>query len=319
MLWWIMSRQVDVADDALVFLPLNTSVVAAVDSVHAHANLPTPWLVQLSARAVARLTGATIQSGWYVVSPESTQWDVVMMLFNSERRPTVRVTIPEGLTYREIAGLLARTVESDSAAFVAWCEAPSSRRDYTTGAPSMEGYLMPDTYDFFWRTPAEDVAVRLAEEWQRRHADSTPTLEEVTLASIIQAETAAEREMPRIAGVYRNRLEKGMPLAADPTVQYGLGEKRRLYYKDLDKDTPYNTYLHAGLPPGPINNPGMAAIAAARHPEEHDFYFFVARGDGSGTHRFAKSGWEHQRNVQRYRRARRAPSAPSQSTTHSGE
>jgi len=302
---WMMHRPLELTDDVLVFIPMNTSVVAAVDSVDAHCNLPTPWLVSLTARLVVRATDATIQSGWYVISPDDDQWDVVQILFDGERRPTVRLTIPEGLTYKEIGGLVRRVVESDSAAFVAWCEDDDTIDEYAAGAPSIEGYLMPDTYDFFWRAPAEQIGERLAEEFRRRHADSIPSLEQLTLASIIQAEAVVRSEMPRISGVYVNRLERGMRLAADPTVQYGLGAKKRLLYRDLEKDTPYNTYMHPGLPPGPINNPGMSAVVAARHPEKHGYLFFVARGDGSGKHRFAKSGWEHQQNVQRYRSARR--------------
>lgn len=304
-IWWMMLRPVGVNDDVLVFLPMNTSVVAAVDSVDARCNLPTPWLVSLAARLVARTTDATIQSGWYVISPDDDQWDVVQLLFDGTRRPTVRLTVPEGLTYKEIGGLIREVVESDSAAFVAWCERSDVVAEYTAEAPSMEGYLMPDTYDFFWRAPAEQIGERLAEEFRRRHADSVPTLEELTLASIIQAEAVVQAEMPRISGVYVNRLQQDMRLAADPTVQYGLGSKKRLLFRDLKHDTPWNTYMHTGLPPGPINNPGMQAVVAARHPEQHAFLFFVARGDGSGKHRFAKNGWEHQRNVQQYRRARR--------------
>ncbi len=163
---------------------------------------------------------------------------------------------------------------------------------------------MPDTYDFFWRMEAADVGDRLAREWIQRHQDSTPTYNEVILASIVQAEAASVGEMPRIAGVYQNRLKRGMTLSADPTVQYGLGDRRRLYYRDLAIDTPWNTYLHTGLPPTPINNPGMAAVDAARHPEVHNYLYFVARGDSSGTHRFATSDRAHAENVRAYRRAR---------------
>ena len=304
-IWWLLRRPLPIDDDVLVFIPMNTSVVAAVDSVHAGCNLPTPDLVSVAARVVARVTDATIQSGWYVISPDDDQWDVVQILFEGTRRPTVRLTIPEGMTYREIGGLIREVVESDSAAFAAWCEDDDVIDEYAAGAPSMEGFLMPDTYDFFWRAPAEQIGERLAEEFRRRHADSLPTLEELTLASIVQAEAVLRSEMPRIAGVYVNRLDRGMRLAADPTVQYGLGAKKRLLYRDLKKDTPWNTYMHTGLPPGPINNPGMSAVAAARHPERHGYLFFVARGDGSGRHRFATSGWEHQRNVRSYRSARR--------------
>ena len=123
-------------------------------------------------------------------------------------------------------------------------------------------------------------------------------------ASIVQAETGAIEEMPRIAGVYANRLTRGMRLEADPTVQYGLGIKRRLLYRDLDKPHAYNTYVHSGLPPGPINCPGREALVATLNPESHNYIFFVARGDGSGMHNFAITGAEHALNVKRYRATR---------------
>jgi UPF0755 protein len=128
----------------------------------------------------------------------------------------------------------------------------------------------------------------------------------LTLASIVQTEAAQVDEMPRIAGVYSNRLDRGMKLEADPTVQYALGAKRRLRYRDLDVSSAYNTYAHAGLPPGPIANVGLDAIKASLEPEQHNFMFFVA--DGTGRHRFATTGAQHLRNVALYRAERRRQS-----------
>ena len=107
-----------------------------------------------------------------------------------------------------------------------------------------------------------------------------------------------------VAGLYSNRLEKNMKLEADPTVQYALSHKKRLTYKDLETNSPYNTYRFAGLPPGPINSPGKASIEAALFPEQHSYLFFVARGDGSGGHTFSEQYSEHQRAVQLYRKRR---------------
>ena len=122
------------------------------------------------------------------------------------------------------------------------------------------------------------------------------------MASIVEGETRYFPEMKTIAGVYYNRLKKNMRLEADPTVQYSLpdGPKRRLTYSDLKYQSPYNTYLKKGLPPGPINNPGMDAILAALYPEEHKFLYFVAKGDGS--HVFAENYEQHKKNVEQYRK-----------------
>jgi UPF0755 protein len=124
--------------------------------------------------------------------------------------------------------------------------------------------------------------------------------EVLTLASIIEGETKKPEEMPVIAEVYYNRLKRGMKLEADPTIQYLIeGKWRRLLYKDLRKDNPYNTYMYYGLPPGPINNPGKTAILAALYPAEGDYLFFVA--DGNGGHKFARTYSEHLKNVREYR------------------
>lgn len=292
--------------ETVVLIPRNSSIVASIDSVDSHCSLPTPWLVEIVARTLARVRTETVQAGWYRFAPHERQWDILVGLFSGSKRPTMRVTIPEGLTYREIGGLLARSIEADSADFVRWCEDTAVVSRYALqAASSMEGMLMPDTYDFYWKASSDELGERLVREWRRRHADSLPSYKDVILASIVQAEAASEQEMPRIAGVYHNRLQRGMPLAADPTVQYGLGNRRKLYNRDLKQDTPWNTYVHSGLPPTPINNPGMAAISAARHPEHHRYLYFVARGDSTGLHRFAVSGSGHQENVQAYRRARR--------------
>lgn len=311
--WWALSRPIDVHGDGAVKVSRGSSVSAAVTAVHRSCPLPTPTLVSWSARLVARLTGRSVQSGWYRFSSGDTQLDVLRSLFSGHRRPTIRVTVPEGLTYREIASLMARTLRADSASFVRWCESDSVVTRYGAQAGSMEGYLMPDTYAFFWREDADIIGTRLAERFAGVWRDKCEGLlaasgrqkhEILTLASIVQTEAANVAEMPRIAGVYANRLSRGMRLEADPTVQYALGAKRRVLYRHLDEASPYNTYVHQGLPPGPIANVGTDAIVAAMQPEQHDYVFFVARGDGSGLHNFARTGAEHARNVRLYRARR---------------
>lgn len=311
--WWTLSRPIDVRGDGSVRVPRGSSVTAAVAAVHAVCPLPHPTLMMWSARIMARATGRSVQSGWYAFKQGDTQWDVLRSLFSGHRRPSVRVTIPEGRSYREIGGILARTLHADSAAFVRWCEADSVIERYGAQAGSMEGYLMPDTYAFFMREDADVIGTRMADRfvnvWRSAAegllAESGRTQHEIlTLASIVQMEAADVAEMPRIAGVYANRLQRGMRLEADPTVQYALGAKRRVLYRHLSDTSPYNTYVHAGLPPGPIANVGTAAIKAALRPEDHAYVFFVAKGDGSGQHNFARTGAEHARNVRLYRARR---------------
>jgi UPF0755 protein len=183
-------------------------------------------------------------------------------------------------------------------------------------APSLEGYLFPDTYRFRLGTTAREAIVKMVAETERifdlrrrGRADSIgmTVLEVLTLASIVEAEAMIDRERPRIAAVYHNRLEHGWRLEADPTVRYAMGNyRRKLYYGDLDVDSPYNTYRNTGLPPGPICSPGLSSIDAVLYPrpDTHDF-FFVSNGDG--THSFSRTFDEHIRARNRVARAREGP------------
>lgn len=181
-------------------------------------------------------------------------------------------------------------------------------------AQSLEGYLFPDTYLFTRTMTMREMAAamvrRFRKESQALGLQPQEAHRVVTLASIIEKETAAPDERAEIASVYSNRLAKKMALAADPTVAYAAelkGDYRgAIYQSDLQSDSPYNTYRFAGLPPGPIANPGEASLKAAMQPAQTDYLFFVAAGDGSGRHRFSATFKEHERNVVAYRRAERA-------------
>jgi UPF0755 protein len=227
---------------------------------------------------------------------------------------TFPLTMPEGFTARELAPRVAEAtgVEFDSvvrltrdSAFAAKLGVPG---------PTLEGYLFPDTYRFAEGLEPADIlgemVARYHAYWtveRRARLDSLPLNERelVTLASIVEEEARVAEERPVIAGVYTNRLEIGMLLQADPTVQYALGEpKERLLFADIERvaDDPYNTYTHAGLPPGPIASPGEASLDAALYPADVPFLFFVARPDGS--HEFTRTNREHVNAINRIRRER---------------
>jgi len=181
-------------------------------------------------------------------------------------------------------------------------------------AVSLEGFLMPDTYEFAWQTDERVVAKRLLAQFREFFVDSLQrrvhvlgySIREIlTIASIVEGETRLDAERPIVAGLYYNRLKKRMRLEADPTIRYLLPNgTHRIHFNDLDIESPYNTYRNYGLPPTPINNPGRNSILAALYPARHSYLYFVA--DGKGGHRFSKTFDEHKQNVRLYRKARAA-------------
>ncbi|MBN1165134.1 MAG: endolytic transglycosylase MltG [Candidatus Krumholzibacteriota bacterium] len=242
-----------------------------------------------------------IKSGRYIFRRGESVASVLNKLVGGEVDLS-RIVIPEGLMLSEIASILYREAEVDSVAFLELCGDSAFLAEMGIEAPSLEGYIFPDTYLFDWPLNPRKAAVRMVYRfWEifetkvRTEVDSLEfNLNEiVTLASIIQAEAVYRSEMPRISAVYHNRLRAGWKLEADPTVAYALGGvRRKLWYKDLRIDSPYNTYRVTGLPPGAICNPGRSALVAAirPHPQSKDYYFVA---DGSGKHKFSRTYGEH--------------------------
>ena len=219
------------------------------------------------------------------------------------------MTINSGQTIKWLAQRLQKYVYIDSTEFVSQANNKSFADSLGLKQNSFEGYLFATDYEIYERSSAGEAITLFYNSFKEFYSDSLKartkelgfTIHEiVTLASIIKGETDKEDEMPRISGVYHNRLRIGMKLQADPTIQYVIpGGWKRLTYKDLELDSPYNTYKYFGLPPGPINSPGKAAILAALYPEKNNYLYFVA--DGTGGHLFGKTLSEHNKNVKKYR------------------
>ncbi len=259
-----------------------------------------------------RLTGLDrrVQSGTYALSPAQSPREILDRLVEG-RTLQVRVTIPEGWTADRILDLLGRELDLPAEQLAAAAGDTAWIRSLGLGADRLEGYLFPETYVFERHPSPKRVLARMVAEglarWdaprRTRAAELGMSRHEVlTLASIVQAEAALEEEMTRIAAVYHNRLRQGRLLQADPTVAYAVGRTgQRIWAKHLTVDSPYNTYLYPGLPPGPICSPGEACIDAALYPlaDCRDLYF-VARGDG--THVFSRTLEEHNRARARVRR-----------------
>lgn len=228
--------------------------------------------------------------------------DPVMVVFNNVR------------SLEQVAGKVSKYFEQDSAAFA----------DYLTGSDLAERYgfqeedftsmFIPNTYEFYWTTSPGDFADRMNQEYEKfwegerdRKARKMEfsRAEVVTLASIVDEETLFDDENSRVAGVYMNRIDRGIPLQADPTLKFALGDftVKRILNEDKKIDSPYNTYRFKGLPPGPISIPSVSAIDGVLNYEKHNYYYFCAKADFSGYHAFARNLSQHNRNAREYQNA----------------
>lgn len=253
-----------------------------------------------------------IKPGRYSIPPGLSNYGLLSYL-RHHPQDEERVMIPEGMRQERIAAIIASRLDIDSLSFIKSTADKTLLAELGVEADSFEGYYFPGTYNFPWTSTSEEVIRFLVNRFRLFYNDSLQAaasghglneLELLTLASIVEAETPLDEEKPLIAGVYLNRLRKNMKIQADPTVQYALGgEPRRLLYKDLTIDSPYNTYKHKGLPPAPICNPGASSIMAVLNPAETEYLYFVATG--TGGHYFAKTFKEHAENVKKYRSNRR--------------
>lgn len=281
-----------------------------LDSLYSKGIIPSKTNMRIA--AIIMGGGRNLKSGRYKI-PNGLSYVGLMELFTSGKREVSSlITFSEGFTIYQFAHILKDRLQQDSLEVVKLCQNRRFLDSLGIDAPSLEGYLMPDSYYFYEKTSARQVIGRLRGEFNRFFTDSLKNRlrgmkynmrEILTIASIVEGESAKASEYPVIAGVYYNRLKAGMKLQADPTVQYALlGRWRRLYNKDLLLDSRYNTYLYYGLPPGPISNPGRAAIMAALYPAKHNYLYFVA--DGTGGHKFSSSFSEHQKLVRAYRQWR---------------
>ena len=255
---------------------------------------------------LVRLRGKAreLKAGPYRVRSSEWGWEILDRLVKGDFEDT-SITVTEGLWMAEIAERLDPFVQGGGPAFLGAARDASLLRDLGIREQTAEGYLFPDTYRMLLSTPAPEIVRQMVrtffQVWERElagraHHRGMSLHDVLTLASIVEAEARVASERPRIAAVYLNRLAQGVLLQADPTVHYGLGQRRaRTFYSDLKIPSPYNTYVHAGLPPGPIGNPGLQSMRAVLWPKENcrDLYF-VALGDG--THLFATDFAGHQQN-----------------------
>lgn len=296
------------SDSTLVDLPRGARAGGIARLLAERGVIPSPYAF-LAVRAMR--PSAKLQAGEYQFTEPASAWQVFDRISRGDVH-RYELTIPEGSHRWDVARLVGELGFISAADFQKEAANPKAIKDLDPQAESLEGYLFPSTYHVTRHTTAAQLAKLMTDEfrkeWKRLNAPKD-IHHTVTLASLVEKETAVAAERPVVASVYQNRLNAGMKLDCDPTVIYAALLENRyrgtIYKSDLESDSPYNTYNKAGLPPGPIANPGRAALAAAVNPAETEYLFFVAKADGSGRHEFTSSLKDHSKAVSEYRRAQK--------------
>ena len=306
----ILPPAAEFSQGVTVSIERGTSSLEMAATLEAERVISSRWLFVLVRLLRPR---AKLMAGEYHFESPMTAWETFEVL----TRGSVRyypLTVPEGLNRFEIADIVAQTELISRPDFLAQCERVAYVRDLFPEAQNLEGFLFPDTYYLDESLSAKAVVEMMTQRFRSIYrrasiasSDLTP-YEAVTLASMIEKETPSRREHLLVSSVFHNRLTRKMLMQCDPTVVYGLilenRYRGRIYLSDLRDPHPYNTYVHAGLPPGPIANPGEEALHAAFDPEETNYLFFVVESAGAGGHVFSETLVAHNRAVAQYRRSR---------------
>lgn len=306
--WWLISSPFGPEGETFVQFAPGSS------SMHIAAQLEQAGIVrsQYAFDLIRLLQRGRLQAGEYRFTHPASVSEVYRRIVRGDvyTRP---LTVPEGANIYDIAARVEQSHLASGADFLEAARQTDLVADLDPQARTLEGYLFPDTYRFAHNTTAPQMVAAMVHRFRQAAADAGIVRNfhaTVTLASIVERETAVASERPLVASVFANRLDRNMPLATDPSVIYGLLTQNRwagvIHRSDLAYDTPYNTYLHAGLPPGPIANPGLPSLQAAAHPAQTNYLYFVASGtDAQGHSRFAATLDEHNHNVAGYRRAQK--------------
>ncbi|TDN38307.1 aminodeoxychorismate lyase [Hymenobacter sp. UV11] len=273
---------------------------------------------RLSLYFVGKMMGynkpGAVKPGRYELVDGATNRQVINLLKSGRQKP-LKLTFTNVRLRRELAAKLSKQIDARPQQIDSLLSSPSYTRSLGFDTTTVLSMFIPNTYELYWNTSAQNLMQRMKSEYEKFWTPARDAAREKlglsraqvsTLASIVEAEQQQHAdERPRIAGVYLNRLKRGMKLQADPTVVYANGDFgiKRVLNVHLQKDSPYNTYKYAGLPPGPINLPSIASIDAVLHPEQNDYLYFCAKDDFSGYHAFAATQQQHLVNAHRYQAA----------------
>ena len=261
----------------------------------------------------SKMNFKNIKPGKYKITKGLSNIELVRLLRSGKQEP-IKLTFQNIRLKTDFAGYIGKNFEIDSLAFLNMLDSIDLVRQYGFDEETIFCMFIPNTYEMYWNTSKEKFFERMQKEYvkfwhterlaQAKAIGLSPVQVSI-LASIVDQEALLNREMVRIAGVYMNRLNRGIKLEADPTVIFANGDftVKRVLYKLLQKDSPYNTYKYIGLPPGPICRPSVAAIDAVLHFEKHNYIYFCAKEDFSGLHNFASNVTEHQMNARKFQQA----------------
>lgn len=308
--WYNDNRRPNFTEKYVLFVRPETSVQTVIDSLVSGAGAQRP-------RSLERCfeeenLAACMKPGRYVIEPSFTSIYVARMLTHGWQTPGNMTLSGTIRTKARLAQKIAAQMMADSASIAQALDSAEFLQPYGFTPENVFAMILPDTYQMYWTASVREIFDRLKKEYDtfwtperldKAKAQKLNQMQVSVLASIVSGETLKSFEYPRIAGVYLNRYRKGMRLQADPTVAFCFNyEPDRILKKHLKVDSPYNTYKYAGLPPAPINVPPKACLEAVLSPENHKYLYFCASPDFDGTHRFAVTYSEHQKNARAFQR-----------------
>ncbi|MDQ1296939.1 MAG: Endolytic murein transglycosylase, partial [Bacteroidota bacterium] len=293
-----------------IYIPESSTYTEALDTLD--SNLKIKDLKILKWIAEKKNYPSLVKPGRYVINNDMSYPGLINLLRSGSQTP-VNVTFNNIRTLNDLAGKIGKQILADSAQIIDFLSAPDNYKKDGFTRDNVISVFIPDTYQFFWNTSAAGLYSRMLKEYRKfwneerlakAKEKNLDPVEVAILASIIDDEVRKHDEKPRIAGVYLNRLKRGIPLQACPTIKFALNDFTitRVLKKYLEIDSPYNTYKHYGFPPGPIGCPTIEGIDAVLNAEKHDYLFFAAKADFSGYHNFSRTLSEHNRYAAEYQR-----------------
>ena len=303
-----LSRSFDISEDTYLYIYPNDDIEKVSANLVELAHPKTPLDFKTLTKIAKKEN--SIKTGRHKISSDMNMLTLIRNICSHRQEP-LNIVVPSTRTVNELIGRISKNLLVDSLTLVQLLEDSVYCASLGYTKESIPALFVPNTYQVYWDTNAEHLLERMKKEhdnfWNADRMAKAKALgltpdEVVTLASIVDSETSNDKEKPRVAGLYLNRLASGMPLQSDPTVIFAMGDFsiRRVLHDHLQVESPYNTYLNTGLPPGPIRIASIAAIDAVLNHESHDYLYMCAKEDFSGTHNFAVTYKEHLNNAKRY-------------------